>query len=660
MNVTLYYVEGISRIDTPYFATKTTQASLEKQEEFFTSKIVKTIQLSYYPPHYRNAIRFDEDDLTINDNVNYLSLDYNGKKYYYFIDNINYISESLIEVEITMDVIQTYMFDIYIANGIIERKFIDRWNGNLINRNYVRENVSSNDFVYTYHNVINSNVKQWLVFVSTSTYYNMKIPTTSIKYTENLPGFNKNYEYISAYTFYIIPYYSTNYSGKPYFENPSGNITKGQSNVNEDISSIKEFSFYSSRNYVVDMFVCPFNCASGLELNETLLGINVTNINDNDNSKYFIIAHPYDQNGVTTYVYTITIGIGSDITQSLRPDNPKFTSIVKTYDSVLFNDKPQTLTTGVSYTSTRITQMFDENYIRFTFGSLTAMTTIPLYYLDRTTVHCKYAFNPSDGTRLYWILGNADTYDKYNTCILDTNIIHFDLKNDPWVEYVSANRSRWVSATVNTAVALFTKGASSALQNKFSNQEINDIMANPKSYDRRYKEPKLKTKPANMVRQRQEDIQSNNLNAKLSGIESMNSNIVSQFLKDANVRAQPATPKQISNISGLGCKDGYIMEYRERVQDYEQCAQYYHRNGFLVNEYINATPDIFGYVFNRYYFNILKMQLPNVHLHNVIEDEDTIQAITDRLVDGLRLWNVMYEDVSLGDFQYDNVELLYL
>ena len=52
MNVYLYYVEGISRIDTPYFATKTIQASLSKQEEFFDNHLVKTVELSFYPPHY--------------------------------------------------------------------------------------------------------------------------------------------------------------------------------------------------------------------------------------------------------------------------------------------------------------------------------------------------------------------------------------------------------------------------------------------------------------------------------------------------------------------------------------------------------------------------------------------------------------------------------
>ena len=79
MTITLYYVDGISRIDTPYFSNLTSQASLIRQEEFFSNHIVQQIETAFYPPHYRNSIRFDSEDLTFNDSVNYLSLEYNGK-----------------------------------------------------------------------------------------------------------------------------------------------------------------------------------------------------------------------------------------------------------------------------------------------------------------------------------------------------------------------------------------------------------------------------------------------------------------------------------------------------------------------------------------------------------------------------------------------------
>ena len=54
------------------------------------------------------------------------------------------------------------------------------------------------------------------------------------------------------------------------------------------------------------------------------------------------------------------------------------------------------------------------------------------------------------------------------------------------------------------------------------------------------------------------------------------------------------------------------------------------------------------------------MQVPNVHLHNVIEDDDSVDAIKDRLLDGVRLWNVNNTGVVIGDFSKDNVEYDYL
>ena len=77
--ISLYYVEGISDVDTPFFSSKA------EQSEYFSQKLVKTLSSSYYPPYYRNKIKFASDDLTLDTRVNYLSLDTEERKYYYFI-----------------------------------------------------------------------------------------------------------------------------------------------------------------------------------------------------------------------------------------------------------------------------------------------------------------------------------------------------------------------------------------------------------------------------------------------------------------------------------------------------------------------------------------------------------------------------------------------
>ena len=667
MDITLYYIEGISRIDTPYFATKTSQASISKQEEFFDNHIVAQVNMGYYPPHYRNSIRFDSEDLVINDNVNYLSLDYQGKRYYYFIDSITYISESIIELDISMDVIQTFMFDIYISNGIIERKFINRWKYSSgewkINRSYIRENVSSNEYVYYSNTIVNEDIKQWLVFVPCSSYYNIPISNIVIKYDGQLPGFAQGSEFVSAYPFYILPYFKTDYSGDTYNEASDGSIVAGATAEDVDVDATYNFSFYSSRNYVVDMYVCPFNCAKNLIL--AYDSINAHNVLDigSDGKKYFIVRHSFSQGSYGNLtLFTVTVGneeLPTTISYVNRKYTGKFTSKVMT-SNMSFGFSTRNTSVGTNYDSKYIMQMLDENYIMFKFGSLTAYTALPLFLLEKDTCYCNYAFNPSDGTRIYWVSPYSTGNDIYNTVTVDTNILHFDLKNDPWVDYVSQNRSRWFAAIANTALTIYTKGMYNSTTAKFAKDEIKDVLSNSANYDKRYKDPHLKKKPAKIVSNRQQDLERGETSMMGEVLNSSNENILGQAFKDINVRMTPPTAKQIANISGITARQAYIMKYVERVNDYEQCAQYYHRNGYLVNEYINASSHIFADVQNRYYFNMLKMQLPNVHLHNIIEDEDTIEAISDRLVDGVRLWNVNNNGVTLGDFSKDNVEYDFL
>ena len=657
MIINLYYIEGISRIDTPYFATKTTQASLSKQEEFFDNHIVQSLDLAYYPPHYRNTVRFDSDDLVLSDNINYLSLEYQGKRYYYFIDSINYISESIIELDITMDVIQTYMFDIYISNGIIERKFINRWyksgDNYLINRNYIRENVSNNEFVFDSNEALNTNTKEWYVFAPCTKYLNLSDRTIYVKYNKSLPGLKYGESYVSSYPFFIFPWYPCKYTGTVYHETASGELDSGISVTNVAVGIQDSLSKFTGMNTIVDMYVCPFKPNNDISI-DTYSYITI------ESTKEKMMEYNIQIGTYTYHVYAIAPYTGTGLYGLFNEFNiyvSSWTRIIKAFS--------RNYLTNVNYSSSYLPVMFDENYIRFQYGSLSAFTSIPLYKLENTSVKLYAGFNPTDGTRLYWINdGNAnetgDDVDKYNTVIIDTNIIHFDLKNDPWVNYVSANRSRWVAAGVNTALTIFTKGASNALRNSYAKQDMKDILSNPKSFDKRYKKPKLKTKQALEMKGLQRDVDINNLNTATSAVSAVGSGILSQAFQDYNVKCQPPTPKQISNISGVGGKDAYILVYKELVNDYEQCAQYYHRNGYLVNEYINSKDNIFGYIQNRYYFNILKMDLPNVHLHHIIEDDDTCDAIKDRFTDGIRLWNVNNSGVTLGDFSKDNVEYDFL
>lgn len=133
-------------------------------------------------------------------------------------------------------------------------------------------------------------------------------------------------------------------------------------------------------------------------------------------------------------------------------------------------------------------------------------------------------------------------------------------------------------------------------------------------------------------------------------------------------------PNYYKNIGSLGQaiidSSGKIYSRLDKVDDFESCAQYYHRNGYLVNEYVDdegalLNQNIFSYVNTRYFFNVVKLSEVDVHLDNVIESEELTARIAARLMKGLRLWNYNAkiddtQTIGIGNFIYDNVEKDYI
>lgn len=130
-------------------------------------------------------------------------------------------------------------------------------------------------------------------------------------------------------------------------------------------------------------------------------------------------------------------------------------------------------------------------------------------------------------------------------------------------------------------------------------------------------------------------------------------------------------PDYYKNVGSVGItqidSSTKVMYRLDRVEDIESCGQYYHRNGYLVNEYINDARDIFSYVNTRYYYNILKLSDADIHMKNTIESAELIEEIKSRLYKGLRLWNYKAltstegtATIEIGDFSYDNVEKSYI
>ena len=659
MIITLYYIEGISRIDTPYFATKTSQATLSEQEGFFSNHIVKEIESAYYPPHYHNTVRFDIEDLSFNDNVNYLSLQYNGKTYYYFINDVTYVSESLIEVDITMDVIQTYMFDIYISNGIIERKFINRFyqkSGSstwIMNRAYIRENVSSGEFITDYKTLLNTDTSKYVLFVKQSkfdksTTYGNICPRNIVSYWLNNSALAPKFPVSLA-----VPYDIKFGPGSPY-----GFVKNDANKVAYNTYLVATGSYLAE---TLDMYVCPFNPFMKINMSSPSAG-NVTLSGNVTDTAYLNFD---DMHGETVYynkaLYdTYDLAIRKSTVYVGATKNPGFVDW--------------------GFSSDYIPQIIDDNYVRWTFGTDACLTTHPIYPLEEGYLSLHYAFDITNGSRIYFVNDNNSSTntddDKYSTLVIDTNILSVDLKNTPWAQYIANNKNRWAQLNINNILSISSAaanyaGGSSRIGkigvDKTSSTKYSYAKVQGRNKKGQYSRGVMRRIGTDKVSSSRDVYGEVPTNANAGGIAGAAlgaiGNVFDQYYTEKNLLAAPSTLSQLGEcINGFLSQSHLIYRKKEKVIDYEQCAQYYHRNGYLVNEHVNAINNIFEYVQNRWHFNIIKMSVAEVHLHNVIEDEATIDAIKERLEDGIRLWNInnSYSGTTvtpvIGNFQYDNVE----
>ena len=622
MKINLYYVEGISRIDTPSFNTKTHTGTIQDQEEFFLTKLVKSIDSTFYPPYYRNSIKFDQTDLVITDNVNYLSLEYNGKTYYYFIDEINYTSTGIITLEVSMDTIQTFMFDIYISSGIIERKFINRWIGDKINRNYKRENLS--DGLYTFESVndITPDEHEWFIVKK-----DVKANTHAV---ENLCGLKYERTYypcdIEFQTYLAM---DIDITLDAYGELPSYYTLP-----------IRFLNYIAADAHCSSLFVIPFSPFIRSDYNPE--------------TKKF----DYDK-----FIGNEILGVGIskiylNYTKLISTDDSSRAILVSDVKHYTYNFTfEKNINKNVPFLSKYEPVMFDENYIRFIFGSRSSNTTTSLFKYDSPTLLCCYYASIIEGSRFYYISSSSTEYreDNYRTLVSDVAPIKLDLISDSYAQFNETNKLRWLEAVGKTAVSASMLFGGIAIKGAFAAADIAKI-ASTSLTPKRQKVSKKGQRAIESIQRSIRDELPSNIE---KGIGSV-SPIASQGIQDINMMFTPDTIKQTSSNNDISSCSYRIICELQKVNDYEQCAQYYHRNGYLVQDYITQVSNIFLHVRNRYYFDILKMNVPEVHLHNVIEDEDTVGLIEERLETGLRLWNVKNSDVIMGDFTYDNVELDYL
>ena len=117
MNIQLYNIPAISVTNELYFA------SSADRETILSNHRVASLTQSYYPVQYTNKIKFSTDNVPFSTVFNYLSIEMYGKKWYYFVDNFEYTNEKIYYVNIVIDSVQTFYFDINFRRFEKSRKF---------------------------------------------------------------------------------------------------------------------------------------------------------------------------------------------------------------------------------------------------------------------------------------------------------------------------------------------------------------------------------------------------------------------------------------------------------------------------------------------------------------------------------------------------------
>lgn len=644
MDINLCYVHGISRVDTPYFPT------LRNQEDYFDSHEIVTVETTFYPPHYTNVIRFDINDVSLLQNINYLYFLYSGKRYYYFIDSIDYVSETLIDLHITLDVIQTYMFNINFSNGIIERKFINRWDSNnKINRDYLRENVS--DGLFTNQKTTLFNRDLWLVIKVSMLPDSWDI---SSKVTIN----NKD-SYI-PYGYCYLPLFCNKLRYKRLSANAQ---SEEEITVNIDFTKIVPV-LKDSR--ILDAYIIDYKPHSNIVINYSNDDIicEVFSYKKPWNDDLYLEGyHKYIKLFYDYFVCFIDYVYRYDATRMISNVSSRLYSInLTTVDTDLYFLK--NITVSNDFNLRFMPQLLDENYMRIEFGNGGGNTSYPLYNIkDLSTIKLYEYYNCDDGSKIFTINETDKTLTDgldYMTYAYSNLVPSVTLLNDAWSSYVANNRSRWASAGIGTVKNAVTAFINIPNENKYLDEKIASLNSNPNRFDKRYKVPTMKesfSRKINSYENKKENLFTSGITGAMESVTPL----LSQGLRDYNAYYAPDSIRQSGDfISGYTSVQLLTFYRRLVVNDYEKCGQYFHRNGYKVDEYVSYISNPFQYVQNRYYFNVLKIKDADIHLDNYIENYDLIESITDRLKDGIRLWNVLNNNVILGSFIYDNVELDYL
>lgn len=592
MNITLYYIKGINETDTPVFDT------LANQRLFFSECERYVIDTGFYPPYFKNTITLDINDYDITSPSNYCSLNFNNKEYYYFIVAKRYIAETVVEIDIVMDTIQTYMFDVEFVYSVIDRLTIERWVNDgyyTINRDYIRENYSNGDYQAFYtSNIIEHGPETWWYVVKVATPA-IPLPTAVAGAIPStlINGGTRDIKGRCNYGFAVFPF-STKHAVYHDTSDPQSPV-----DVTVDIDP-NAMGANSTDPMTLDIYMIPFNPLTNISILE----------GDIVHDSTFNVVKNTDTFGNDYYTL---ITIAEELTTRVHSNT--------------FNPLPNygIPSLGDRFLATRNPVLLDENYLKFTFGDPTIRTEYPLHILTSNSLKGAYWADFTTGTRYYnlYVVNNYD--NAHGTIVSNQSVFHFDLRNDPWKEYLANNHA---TLTGSLATSAITAGSALALTGAAAGGFVP------------FSVPVM---------------------AGIGAVAGLVSNVKNRATLSSNLSHKPITSRQANSfIPDLLGTEARISTRNALCDNYKEVAILFESYGYKVD--MPTTLNLFS-MNNRYFYDYIQTKELNIH----IGDRSTERDFITRFNNGLRLWHttsgvlnaksVSGVTLDLGQVcVYDNVE----
>ena len=275
-----------------------------EQNAYWRSLIKYTLTEYSYIRRSSQLIKVEKNLDELQD-INYLfyRAKEDGKLYYCFVDNKEYISDTVTAIYFSVDVLQTRMFEYKVKESYVLQEHCDRWDANLKpiysrteeGLDYGSEYTIEAGYKIKPDTEDNETIRWFLAICK---------PTTNIK-TPAITGI------INPYIYYLLPEYPTQFNNLRFFyENREGNQTGRIHDLTLFTELCADSNFGNFVQQIVKLPYLPFDIKTGKDANNEEY-ISIRNIN------IFCDIDTYTLNGAETRFIRITNTQGIELQRKL-------------------------------------------------------------------------------------------------------------------------------------------------------------------------------------------------------------------------------------------------------------------------------------------------------------------------------------------------------